>query len=1369
MRKNVGAVAIVLSFLVPSANVYAQHSSDIFLSNGKHLTPDKAGYGVSSLNMENAQIVSVQNEDPEEVVRLIVSFKDQPLSVYMPRKSTLQKTSISSVYSSMQTSHASFRTALTAVRQQLSARLNSDYSYTITREYYRALNGVALQCKRGMIERVRALPMVRQVSLDREVNANLKESVHQIRADIVQDSLGFKGDGVLVGDIDTGIDYDNPALGGGFGPAFRVIGGYDFVNNDSDPMDDEGHGTHVAGIIGANGGDSLRGVAPHVRFLAVKVLDAHGEGWASDIIAGIEYCLDPDNNPETDDGADVINMSLGGVPSSDSPLDSAVDNATKAGLLCVVAAGNSAYLGFGSIQSPGTSESALTVGATVAPDAVAGFSSLGPDPIHSSIKPEVVAPGVLILSTVLNNQTASWSGTSMAAAHVTGVAALLKQEHPLWTPDEIKAAIINSAHSVGDDVSVFAQGRGCVDALDAANARLIVEPGVISYGMVDLTPAVWMDTVRLAVRNFHSISYNIRVSAEGGVPAGTTLTFDKTTFSLAPGEETTLLAVLTVSSSVPVLPQEPFAYFGTITVSSDSDNIVVPFSFIKSTKLVVTFDIQARMVTLLDRTKGTIVSDIGNIPEGAMKFSFTVPKGDSLDILALLDQQDTLGATSYYIVDHPIDNAVGLTYVPVSYGEATLAMIDTIYDIHNTRVTPDSLADIDVLLRMPLGSADFVWGLSAGLNSRVFISRLDSSLFVEKDIVASRDADLFILRKFIHNLRNQKDISLGSGAGNLAGYHLGRFSYDDAYLGIPPSSVRKKIVTGFSTSWWTPNGGSLWTWPPFPSDISTLYVSRQGTDQEGSNDSSLYASMFVGEGYWPSQGVMLRTPDFSINANGEAVFEVKQTTPGGISTVHIYETVKSGDTIQVEHNAHCTFPDYMAYIRNGSFFLHCDNDWSPLSASYGGIRQSSGVLEWRDKSNPYWMIPLFTAQAFTHNRTQTNAKPFLRNQSILYNDVDKRYAYYEFDNMNNRTGTLRILSDAPPYTILGQAGQCTADCEYQVPGTPIDSTVFASFNFLQVAVDGRAVDVVRPGQNGTIRLVLFDPDGAVTSARISVLPASGDEIDLPVSYAGDHEYDAGIPASLSKGFFDVVASAADSKGNTYELTASPAFYSGSTADSVRPEARVSLTSYALNNVDAIAMQSGDTLNYALSYTNYGTGTARNIVVALPSTPYFRPIGEQSRTIDSLAAGDTARVPARLQFLGKQQSTEKQTHYTPSVTWTSGGTTYLRKHAVLVDFQNTVTGAAQTTGTDPNAFALYQNYPNPFNPSTTIRYDVPKQSRVTLEVYDILGRKLVTLVDESKTVGSYQTVWNASRFASGVYFYRLQAGGFMQTMKLALIR
>lgn len=414
---SVRAIVIALSFLVSLANIFAQHR-ELYLSTGEHVSVDNPKGGSYSVVTKDGKIQSMHKDDPEEVVRVIVTFKDPPLAAYQD-KSLLQKTSLLSVYASLQESHASFRTDLNNIRQHLSSQLKSDYSYTITHDYYRALNGVALECKRGMIYRIQALPTVEHVSPDREVKVDLKESVHQIRADIVQDSLGYKGDGILVGVVDTGIDYNLEALGGGLGNNYRVIGGYDFAYDDNDPKDGHGHGTHVAGIIGANS-DSLIGVAPHVKFLAVKVLRDGGMGDFSDVIAGIEYCLDPDNNPATDDAVDIINMSLGGTAEEDSPLDLAVNNASDAGILSVVAAGNEGIDNpfsspYRTIASPGTAETGLTVGACDKSDVIAEFSSKGPDPIRFAIKPEIIAPGVDILSAKAGGGTSVHTGTSMEA------------------------------------------------------------------------------------------------------------------------------------------------------------------------------------------------------------------------------------------------------------------------------------------------------------------------------------------------------------------------------------------------------------------------------------------------------------------------------------------------------------------------------------------------------------------------------------------------------------------------------------------------------------------------------------------------------------------------------------------------------------------------------------------------------------------------------------------------------------------------------------------------------------------------------------------------------------------------------------------
>jgi subtilisin family serine protease len=166
------------------------------------------------------------------------------------------------------------------------------------------------------MKRIEKIPGVLGVYPDYEVHALLNESVPLISADQVwamHDANGrpVTGQGIRVAVIDTGIDYTHPDLGGCFGSGCKVADGYDFVNEDADPQDDNGHGTHVAGIVAANG--SVKGVAPGASLFAYKVMDASGNGYTSDIIAAIERATDPDGNPATADAVDVINLSLGGL------------------------------------------------------------------------------------------------------------------------------------------------------------------------------------------------------------------------------------------------------------------------------------------------------------------------------------------------------------------------------------------------------------------------------------------------------------------------------------------------------------------------------------------------------------------------------------------------------------------------------------------------------------------------------------------------------------------------------------------------------------------------------------------------------------------------------------------------------------------------------------------------------------------------------------------------------------------------------------------------------------------------------------------------------------------------------------------------
>jgi thermitase len=241
------------------------------------------------------------------------------------------------------------------------------------------------------------------------------------------------GSGVIVGCIDSGVDYNHPDMVG------QVIKGWNFPGNNADPMDDNGHGTHTAGTIGAltNNNVGIAGIAGGCKILAVKALDAQGSGNTSDIASAMAYAVQH--------GAKVINMSLGG-PQESQTLHAAVQQAASAGVLVVAAAGND---GTQTLNYPAAYPEALSVGASDESDNRASFSSYG-----SWVS--IAAPGTNILSTTKGAYEVM-QGTSMAAPHVAGVAALVRSLHPDWSLAQVKQALISS----GDPVTGFESNPNC--------------------------------------------------------------------------------------------------------------------------------------------------------------------------------------------------------------------------------------------------------------------------------------------------------------------------------------------------------------------------------------------------------------------------------------------------------------------------------------------------------------------------------------------------------------------------------------------------------------------------------------------------------------------------------------------------------------------------------------------------------------------------------------------------------------------------------------------------------------------------------------------------------------------------------------------
>jgi subtilisin family serine protease len=228
------------------------------------------------------------------------------------------------------------------------------------------VNAVAMTVPAGQVGELAALPGVTSVVPDTPVHVQTDVSVPLIGAPEVWKSTSpagraVRGAGVTIAVIDSGIDYTHPDLGGGFGPGHKVVAGHDFVNNDDDPMDDNGHGTHVSGIIAGRAAKAggITGVAPDATLTAYKVMDENGSGYTSDIIAGLEAATDP-ANPHR---ADVINMSIGGPGDGTDPLGRAATAAVRAGVVVVAAAGNDGP-GADTVSSPGSADGVIAVGAS---------------------------------------------------------------------------------------------------------------------------------------------------------------------------------------------------------------------------------------------------------------------------------------------------------------------------------------------------------------------------------------------------------------------------------------------------------------------------------------------------------------------------------------------------------------------------------------------------------------------------------------------------------------------------------------------------------------------------------------------------------------------------------------------------------------------------------------------------------------------------------------------------------------------------------------------------------------------------------------------------------------------------------------------
>jgi subtilisin len=426
-------------------------TNDIDVTDGVHkLAPDV-----------RSQMEIAKNESRNEKISIIIMIEQQPSHSGLNLKDATGQERGQVIHSMKSRTEKSQKDVLAILENQKSQGNVED-----VRTFW-IVNAIAVKATPEVLEELVQRPEVKLVEPDYKVRAlgdTLPWGVDRIDAELVwngteggTDVVAGRnaGQGINVSILDTGIDYHHPDL------ADNYKGGYDFVNNDDDPMDDHGHGTHCAGIVAAvDNNEGVIGTAPEVNVYGVKVLNNSGVGHASDLIKGIEWSV---NN-----SMHIISMSLG-TENNSTPLRTACNNAYDAGLLLVAAAGNDNRYG---IDYPAAYETVIAVGAINQSDARCDYpgwwgSNWGPEL-------ELTAPGDWIYSTYLGGSYAYRSGTSMACPHVTGAAALTWRAYPDYNNTQIRQRLQETAEDLGAPGRDDWYGHGLVDA---ENAALIFDTG----------------------------------------------------------------------------------------------------------------------------------------------------------------------------------------------------------------------------------------------------------------------------------------------------------------------------------------------------------------------------------------------------------------------------------------------------------------------------------------------------------------------------------------------------------------------------------------------------------------------------------------------------------------------------------------------------------------------------------------------------------------------------------------------------------------------------------------------------------------------------------------------------------------------------
>ena len=423
--------------------------------------------------------------DSEDVVSVIVTLKDQPmkrgLGIASSEKRTERvKEKQSEVLNKLKIKNRNQKTKL-MVNSDSSEEVNEEFDIDLKHQYT-TINGFSGRITKEGLQKLIDEGLVENIYVDGVKEILLDESIPLINAndtwDLSVDGININGTGEAVCVIDTGVDYTHADLGGGFGEGYKVVSGYDFCADDSscatednDPIGVHYHGTHVAGIVAANGGK--KGVAPGANIVAMKACNSGGSCLDSDVLGSIQWCIDN----ATQFNISVISISLGGglyTSYCDSNINilysTYINQAVANNISVVIATGNSDSVCTGGVATgigaPACVESAIRVTASDDSDTMGGYACR-----HLNFSDTLSAPGTAISSTNVGGGYRSLQGTSMATPHVSGAAALMHQYWDLAydqtiTPQELEDKLAYTGIII-DDTGTSGNNYSRIDVLAA--------------------------------------------------------------------------------------------------------------------------------------------------------------------------------------------------------------------------------------------------------------------------------------------------------------------------------------------------------------------------------------------------------------------------------------------------------------------------------------------------------------------------------------------------------------------------------------------------------------------------------------------------------------------------------------------------------------------------------------------------------------------------------------------------------------------------------------------------------------------------------------------------------------------------------------